>query len=144
MAETKSSQSCCVPLCFNSKKKQPYLLFHSFPNDESMKRCWIWAIRRDEGAAFTVRKGSTFVCAMHFTEDEDRVHPQAGRKYLTPQALPSRFSWNNWGDVKSRQTQTAKTGFCGEQKEANVEMESVDVVLPVQEHEYNSRPPPGE
>uniref|UniRef100_A0A8C1W2Z3 THAP-type domain-containing protein n=1 Tax=Cyprinus carpio TaxID=7962 RepID=A0A8C1W2Z3_CYPCA len=78
-------QSCCVPLCFNSKKKQPYLLFHSFPNDESMKRCWIWAIRRDEGAAFTVRKGSTFVCAMHFTEDEDR-------------ALPSRFSWNNWGD----------------------------------------------
>ncbi len=108
-----------------------------------MKKRWIWAIRRDEGVAFTVRKGSTFVCAMHFMEDEVCVHPQSGRKYLTPQAVPSRFSWNDWGDVKSRQTQTAKRGVCGEQEEANVEMESV-ATAPVQEHDYNSRPPPGE
>ncbi|XP_056313043.1 uncharacterized protein LOC130228638 [Danio aesculapii] len=139
MAETRSSQSCSVPFCSNSKKKQPYLSFHSFPSDESIKRRWIWAIRRDEGEEFTVRKGSTFVCAMHFTDDEVRVHPQSGRKHLTPHAVPSRFSWNNWGEVKEE----AKSTVCYELEEEHVEMECVDVALPQQEHDYNSRPPPG-
>ncbi|XP_005172048.2 uncharacterized protein [Danio rerio] len=143
MAETKSSQSCSVPFCSNSKKKQPYLSFHSFPSDESIKRRWLCAIRRDEGVEFTVRKGSSFVCAMHFTEDEVRVHPQSGRKFLTPQAVPSRFSWNNWGEVKSHQTRTAESTVCYKQEEEPVEMECVDVALPGQEHDYNSRPPPG-
>ncbi|KAK9958505.1 hypothetical protein ABG768_010619 [Culter alburnus] len=129
MAETKSSQSCSMPLCYNSKKKQPCLSFHGFPSDENVKKRWIWAMQRDEGASFTERKGSSFVCAMHFTEDEVRVHPESGRKYLTPQAVPSRFSWNNWGDVRSRQTRMAKRGICGELEEADVEMETVDTPL---------------
>ncbi|XP_048051258.1 uncharacterized protein LOC125271247 [Megalobrama amblycephala] len=69
------------------------------------------------------------------------IHPESGRKYLTPQAVPSRFSWNNWGDVKSRQTRTAKRGVRGELEEADVEMETVDAALLV--HDYDSRAPPG-
>uniref|UniRef100_A0A673M7U0 Uncharacterized protein n=1 Tax=Sinocyclocheilus rhinocerous TaxID=307959 RepID=A0A673M7U0_9TELE len=75
MAESKSNQSCSVPLFSNLKKKQPYLSFHSFPTDEN------------------VRNRSTFVLTVkHFMEDEVRVHPESGRKYLTPQAVPSRFA----------------------------------------------------
>ncbi|KAF4114269.1 hypothetical protein G5714_004492 [Onychostoma macrolepis] len=107
MVETKSSQSCSVPLCFTSKKKQPYLSFNSFPDDENMKKHWNWAIRRDEGVEFTVRKG---------------------------------FRGNDWGDVdvKSRQTRTAKRGVCGEQEEANVEMESVAKPNPVYSQDVDS------
>ncbi|CAM4571783.1 unnamed protein product [Leuciscus chuanchicus] len=104
------------------------------------KRRWIWAIRREEGPTFTVRKGSTFLCSKHFTEDEVRVR-ESGRNYLTPQAVPSRFAWNNWGEVQLRQTRTAKRGVCCVQEEA--EMESADAALLVQEHDYDSRPPPG-
>lgn len=75
-----------MPLCSNSKKKQPYLI-NSFPTDEKLKKRWIWAIRREERATFTVRKGSTFVCAKHFMEDEVRVHPESSRKYILHRRL---------------------------------------------------------
>ncbi|KAF4114174.1 hypothetical protein G5714_004397 [Onychostoma macrolepis] len=119
MAETKSNQSCSVPFCVSTRRRNNRIYrFIAFP---MMKKPWIWAIRRDEGAAFT-----------------------SGRKFLTPQAVPSRFSWNDWGDVKSRQTRMAKRGVCGEQEEADVEMESVATALPVQEHDLQQPPSSGQ
>ncbi|KAI7802685.1 hypothetical protein IRJ41_017133 [Triplophysa rosa] len=81
---------------------------------------WIWAIRRDEGVAFTVRKESTFVCAKHFKDNEVRVQPES-----------------------ARQTRTAKEGVCGRKEEDDVEMEDVDAAVLMKEHDYDSRPPPG-
>ncbi len=53
---------CCVVFCANdSRYKDKYLErtgnvlhFHKFPKDEKMRREWIVAIRRDEGANFKV------------------------------------------------------------------------------------------
>ncbi|KAJ8278183.1 hypothetical protein GJAV_G00084820 [Gymnothorax javanicus] len=108
MAQCRGSQACSVPYCSNSKKKQPYLSFHSFPTDEELRRRWILAIRRNEGAGFTIRKGCTFVCAMHFEDGDIATHKESGRKHLTNQAVPTRFMWNNWGRRKIKETAILK------------------------------------
>lgn len=138
MAETKSHQSCCVPFCYNSKKKQPYLSFHSFPCDKLLRSTWVSAIRRDE---FAVRKGSTFVCALHFNEDEILAHPESDRKHLKPQAVPSRFLWNNWG-TQSGPTQRAISGYNFE-REMGSKSINVDPAALLKEHDYDGCPPPG-
>ena len=50
--------------------------FHEFPRDESLRRKWIVAIRRDVGAHFQIREGVTKVCGLHFTK-EDYQAPSA-------------------------------------------------------------------
>uniref|UniRef100_A0A3B3BRX0 THAP domain-containing protein 1 n=1 Tax=Oryzias melastigma TaxID=30732 RepID=A0A3B3BRX0_ORYME len=87
---------CSVPFCSNNKQKVPYMSFHSFPNDKGLRARWVRAIRRDEGTAFRVLYGSTYVCSHHFCPEEIYTCP-SGRKRLKKDAVPSRFSWNNWG-----------------------------------------------
>ncbi len=46
---------CCVPHCFERGG-------HEFPKNESLRKKWIWAIRRDK---WTPTKFS-YVCKAHF------------------------------------------------------------------------------
>uniref|UniRef100_A0A8C6T1M2 THAP domain-containing protein 1 n=1 Tax=Neogobius melanostomus TaxID=47308 RepID=A0A8C6T1M2_9GOBI len=69
---------------------QPYLSFHPFPTEERMRLLWVRAIRRDEGATFTVRRGCTYVCSLHFQDDDIYVTPK-GRRRLKSGVIPSKF-----------------------------------------------------
>ncbi len=95
MAEAKSKCHCCVPLCKMNKQRQPYLSFHGFPSDRAERKKWVQAIRRDEGPDFTILRGSTFVCSLHFNEAD--YTPAPSRKRLKVGTVPCRFQWNNWG-----------------------------------------------
>lgn len=70
MAETKARCHCSVPLCKSNKQRQPYLSFHWFPTELSLRKKWIKAVRRDEGPNFKIKQGSTFVCSQHFSESD--------------------------------------------------------------------------
>ena len=70
MAETKARCHCSVPLCTSNKQHQPYLSFHGFPTEMSLRKKWIQAVRRDEGPNFKIKQGSTFVCSRHFSESD--------------------------------------------------------------------------
>ncbi|XP_062324513.1 THAP domain-containing protein 6-like [Osmerus eperlanus] len=113
MAETKARCHCSVPLCKSNKQRQPYLSFHGFPTELSLRKKWIKAVRRDEGPNFKIKQGSTFVCSRHFSEsDYTNATGSASRlaladvanftnrgriKRLQIGSVPSRFQWNNWG-----------------------------------------------
>uniref|UniRef100_A0A3B4VNS5 THAP-type domain-containing protein n=1 Tax=Seriola dumerili TaxID=41447 RepID=A0A3B4VNS5_SERDU len=44
--------------------------FHDFPSDDQLRARWVTAIRRDEGAMFKILCGSTYVCSLHFNNDD--------------------------------------------------------------------------
>ncbi|KAG5857303.1 hypothetical protein ANANG_G00018030, partial [Anguilla anguilla] len=116
-----------------------------FPTDVLQKNKWVHAIRRDEGEDFAVRRYSTYVCGLHFEESDMHVHVESGRKYLTAQAVPSRFSWNNWGKTKKRETATSKRrGDVGFGEEMGGVAELSDAAIATTGHDYDCRPPPGE
>ncbi|KAK0136696.1 THAP domain-containing protein 2 [Merluccius polli] len=116
MAEMKSRCHCSVPLCQSNKQRQPYLSFHGFPTEVSLRKKWIKAVRRDEGPNFKIKQGSTFVCSRHF-EESDYTTGSASRlaladvsnikrlkthiKRLKIGSVPSRFQWNNSGLPRS-------------------------------------------
>uniref|UniRef100_A0A8B9GYE8 THAP domain-containing protein 1 n=1 Tax=Astyanax mexicanus TaxID=7994 RepID=A0A8B9GYE8_ASTMX len=83
---------CSVPLCSNSKQKQPYLSFHSFPAEEELRKKWVIAIRRSEGPNFKILRNSTHVCSAHFEPQDIYVTPK-GKTWLKKGAIPHRFSW---------------------------------------------------
>lgn len=98
MAASSRRCYCSVPCCSTSKQRQPYLSFHDFPKDENLRKAWVRLIRRDEGPSFNISRGSTFVCSLHFDKESIYVS-KSGRKRLKTGTTPSRFSWNNWGDI---------------------------------------------
>ncbi|XP_035282639.1 uncharacterized protein LOC118232112 [Anguilla anguilla] len=108
-------------------------------------RCtWVHAIRRVEGEDFAVRRYSTYVCGLHFEESDMHVHVESGRKYLTAQAVPSRFSWNNWGKTKKQETATSKRrGDVGFGEEMGGVAELSDAAIVTTGHDYDCHPPPG-
>ncbi|XP_062381148.1 uncharacterized protein LOC134069258 isoform X2 [Sardina pilchardus] len=90
---------CSVPGCSSNRKNMPYLSFHDFPADLELRASWVRAMRRDEGPQFKILRGSTFLCSLHFTE-EDMSVSASGRKKLKKGAVPSRFIWNDLGKGK--------------------------------------------
>lgn len=70
------------------------------------------SLRGDEGVGFTVKRGSTYVCALHLKEEEVLAYPESGQKYFQPKAVPSRFQCINRGECKQHQTQTARRISC--------------------------------
>uniref|UniRef100_A0A8C9XR63 THAP domain-containing protein 1 n=1 Tax=Sander lucioperca TaxID=283035 RepID=A0A8C9XR63_SANLU len=98
-----STRSCCcsVPGCSTSGRRQPYLSFHAFPKDETLRKSWVRLIRRDEGPSFSILRGSTFICSLHFNKESIYVL-ESGRKRLKANTIPTRFPWNNWGDDQPR------------------------------------------
>ena len=96
-------QRCCVPGC----KKKVYegngvkISFHKFPEDKSLFRKWIVAIRRDIGKEFRVTD-HTRVCSRHF-RSSDYLTSLAGRKRaLKPTAVPSVFFWKQGSPIKRK------------------------------------------
>lgn len=78
----------------------PYLSFHDFPADSEARSRWVRAMRRDEGPQFKILRGSTFICSLHFSEEDTSVSA-SGKRTLKKGAVPSRFAWNDWGKGKS-------------------------------------------
>uniref|UniRef100_G3MTP4 THAP-type domain-containing protein n=1 Tax=Amblyomma maculatum TaxID=34609 RepID=G3MTP4_AMBMU len=66
--------------------------FHGFPTDPALYKKWIIAIRKDEGANFTVGK-STKVCSKHFRETDYVPGVASGYRLLRDTAVPSVFSF---------------------------------------------------
>ncbi|XP_022517989.2 uncharacterized protein LOC125801710 [Astyanax mexicanus] len=139
MAESKNKSFCSVPRCSNSKQKQPYLRFHSFPADVEQKKKWVRAIRRDEGTNFVIRRGSTFVCSMHFTAADYAE----GSPRLKAGVVPTRFQWNSFNVPPQRpsafERASSRRGVpCPLESEA-VEHPSIFA----NDHDYAARPPAG-
>jgi len=86
---------CCVPLCKNSSAMRadrehlglPKISFHSFPNNNAVKKEWIIKIKRDK---FKIMK-DTKICSVHFVP-EDFVVPlpdyPSERPHLHSHAVP--------------------------------------------------------
>ena len=65
---------CCVPECnqkeYKNEKKEK-LSFFEFPTDETERKKWIQAIRRDVGKDFRLTK-TTKICSRRFRPSELR------------------------------------------------------------------------
>ncbi len=96
MAQSSCRSYCSVPCCSNNKQKFPYLSFHDFPVDAEIRAQWVSAIKRDEGPSFKILRGSTYVCRQHFSP-KDTYTTESGQTRIKKGAVPSRFSWNDWG-----------------------------------------------
>ena len=86
---------CCVPECNQKGVKSPTgekVSFFEFPNESSLRKRWIHAIRRDEGKNWQITR-DTKVCSLHFRR-EDLRKSLAGRIYLVDGCVPSRFAWS--------------------------------------------------
>ena len=63
---------CCVPLCSQEGYRLPNgekVSFFNFPKDETKRKQWIHAIRRDEGNYFIIRDKRK-ICSLHFKPDD--------------------------------------------------------------------------
>lgn len=137
MAQSKNKSACCVPLCTNSKQKQPYLHFHDFPTNEHQRQQWVRAIRRDEGDNFVIRRGSTLVCSRHFSERDYNE----GSTRLILGAVPSRFDWNSFTTttkIPVYERVSARQATAQEEKEKTETNHNS-----TQEHDYATHPPAG-
>ncbi|XP_053383450.1 52 kDa repressor of the inhibitor of the protein kinase-like [Mercenaria mercenaria] len=85
---------CCVPNCKSSGFDEN-ISMHKFPNDERQIKVWKDRIRRSGSSAtkddFRVT-ASTRVCSKHF-QSVDYVCPDAAKKRLKCDAVPSVFTW---------------------------------------------------
>jgi len=103
---------CWVPLCKNSTAQRaererlglPKISFHSFPNNDTVKKEWIIKIKRDE---FKITK-DTKICSEHFVP-EDFVITLPGypseRPRLHSHAVPSIFPFSR--KIRKRNTLTS-------------------------------------
>ncbi|KAJ8406668.1 hypothetical protein AAFF_G00295840 [Aldrovandia affinis] len=148
MAQSTFKAYCCVPFCFNSKQKQPYLGFHNFPEDRQLRGKWAQAVRRVEGAQFKIGKG-THVCSAHFLE-EDIYRTAADRAKVKRGAVPCRFKWTS---PSSRTPRTSRANVkprlaivdVREEIPTNKVEEEVgqeDRYTAIASHDYSTRSPP--
>ena len=56
---------CCLPRFFNGRRTSPSLSYHSFPLSSELRKHWLVALRRDEGANSRVSE-STVLCGESF------------------------------------------------------------------------------
>ncbi|XP_078029682.1 uncharacterized protein LOC144466498 [Epinephelus lanceolatus] len=142
MAQSRWRCHCSVPYCSNNKQKHPYLSFHEFPSDDKLRARWVTAIRRDEGATFKILHGSTYVCSLHFNNDDIYLTPKGFRR-LKRGAVPLKFAWNDWGPREQRQSVYERASerlgvdvrTAGDANEADAS--------PLPDHNYAFPPPPG-
>ncbi|XP_064455087.1 uncharacterized protein LOC135366348 [Ornithodoros turicata] len=86
---------CCVPCCNQRGGKDSdgnKVSFLGFPNDSTLKKKWIVAIRRDEGKHFKVNR-HTKVCSKHFVAADFFSNYVSGTKRLKEGAVPSVFNF---------------------------------------------------
>ena len=88
---SKSNIHCCAPLCTQRGRVGPKGdQISKFPDEEEMKKRWIYAIRRDVGRFFCI-SGPSKVCSLHF-KLSDISKGLGGRMSLKTSALPSIFA----------------------------------------------------
>ncbi|XP_055069806.1 uncharacterized protein [Misgurnus anguillicaudatus] len=171
MAETKARCHCSVPFCKSNKQRQPYLSFHGFPTELSLRKKWIRAVRRDEGANFKIKQGSTFVCSRHFCDSDYTTASRESDvpifttrvcvKRLKTGSVPSRFQWNNWGLPRRKSVYERVSVRLGhndfpavlveqplpcEEEAMPCEEEAIEEVaasVMINEHDYCTTPKPG-
>ncbi|XP_062866443.1 uncharacterized protein LOC134329186 [Trichomycterus rosablanca] len=150
--EQHSKCYCSVPFCSKNKRKHPHLSFHDFPKNVHLRLKWITAIRREEGAKFTILRGSTYVCSLHFKPEEVYVKEGGSRVRLRKGSVPSRFAWNDFGSRKDRQAPykraSTRLGFnieaaTGERDEQEPGAMLNEPMAYVMEHDYCHPPSPG-
>ncbi|KAJ8015577.1 hypothetical protein DPEC_G00027560 [Dallia pectoralis] len=141
MAQSRRRCYCSVPCCSNNKQHFPYLSFHDFPVDPEIRCLWVRAIKRDEGPAFKILRGSTYVCSQHFAPD-DKVTSFSGRVRLNQGAVPSRFHWNDWG--KGRRQRSRRLNGLDDSQEmpvpGNSTAETLSADAVATDHDYAWRP----
>ncbi|KAK0148992.1 DNA transposase THAP9 [Merluccius polli] len=136
---------CSVPGCSSNRKNMPYLSFHDFPADLELRTSWVRAMRRDEGPQFKILRGSTFICSLHFTEEDMHVSA-SGRKKLKKGAVPSRFIWNDF--CKGNGSQPRESPYQRARKRlaelpVPESSENVEPDAVLDDHDYTSHPSPG-
>uniref|UniRef100_A0A3B4XEZ3 THAP domain-containing protein 1 n=1 Tax=Seriola lalandi dorsalis TaxID=1841481 RepID=A0A3B4XEZ3_SERLL len=82
----------CLCVCVKTvcTQSHPYLSFHDFPSDDQLRASWVTAIRREEGATFKILRGSTYVCSLHFNNDDIYCTPKGFRR-IKRGAVPSKI-----------------------------------------------------
>ena len=66
--------------------------FFTFPEEEEMKKRWIYAIRRDVGRFFRI-PGASKLCSLHFKLSDISRGLIGRRMSLKTSAVPSIFAW---------------------------------------------------
>ncbi|XP_035239884.1 uncharacterized protein LOC118208975 [Anguilla anguilla] len=147
MTQSKTRKWCCVPMCKNSKQKQPYLSFHCFPEEKDRRRKWVQAIRREEGPLFKITK-STHVCSLHFKEGDVYLTP-GGINRVRGDAVPCRFPWADGSSHKRfvYKRDKARLGSHGREvplcKMEEVREEKAAVTGVLSDHDYHAQAPQG-
>lgn len=98
-------QNCCVPNCTKKKyrtESAEKISYFKFPDDTILKKCWLHAIRRDEGKEFRVSE-NTKICSRHF-KPEDLVKAVGGQRVYVKAGGVQTRSCNNL-KVKVKQLQ---------------------------------------
>ncbi|XP_064462707.1 uncharacterized protein LOC135373434 [Ornithodoros turicata] len=121
---------CCVPLCKQRGTKDSdgnKVSFHRFPNDETLYKKWIIAIKRDEGKDFQVTK-CTKVCSKHFRACDFIPGVASGHNLLRDTAVPSVFAFSKPCKVRKPPKQRAALPqqFARRQEQVSADQYSFD------------------
>ncbi|CAL9702147.1 unnamed protein product [Knipowitschia caucasica] len=144
MAQSSWKCWCSVPFCKANKQHQPYLSFHEFPTEKVTRSAWVRAIRRDLGATFSVLRGSSYVCSLHFQADDIYTTPK-GRRRLKKGVIPSKFAWNNFNPPHRQsvyERASERLGFDLREEEDTVETAESEGSA-CADHDYTTPPKPG-
>ena len=121
---------CCVPECTKKGYRDEFeskISYFKFPNDSTLRRQWLHAIRRDEGKYFTVNEW-TKVCSRHFRESDFRK-TLTGIILLKRGSVPSIFSWNRTSPRKRKpptcRTFSAYSSLPSDHSEVNMNIDSL-------------------
>ncbi|XP_023249071.1 uncharacterized protein LOC111644426 [Seriola lalandi dorsalis] len=147
MAQSSWKCHCSVPYWSNNKQSHPYLSFHDFPSDDQLRASWVTAIRREEGATFKILRGSTYVCSLHFNNDDIYCTPKGFRR-IKRGAVPSKFAWNDCGRRPKRKPAYKRAGERPAVRTARREEDVNNVgsagASSLPDHDYALPPPPGD
>ena len=121
---------CCVPECTKKSYRDEFgskISYFKFPNDSTLRRQWLHAIRRDEGKYFTVNKW-TKVCSRHFRKSDFRK-TLTGIILLKRGSVPSVFPWNRTSPRQRKpptcRTFSADSSLPSDHSEVNMNIDSL-------------------
>lgn len=99
---------CCVPDCKSSSQLPECqdVKFHQFPANSVTRNSWVKNCHIEAGRQ--VSKNNV-VCSRHFL-DTDYQTPKNGRRMLSPNAVPTVFSWDSEKSV-TEPIDTSSTAF---------------------------------
>uniref|UniRef100_A0A8C5HVG2 THAP-type domain-containing protein n=1 Tax=Gouania willdenowi TaxID=441366 RepID=A0A8C5HVG2_GOUWI len=128
-----TDRNVCLGGCFCSVPGCSYGPHNAFPMDPEQRRQQNQAVRRDEGPEFCIKPGSTFVCSLHFTQEDFVSGSTISR--LKSGAVASLFPWNHFfAPARLPLRGAQKRQLVLSQQTSQAEAATVD-------HDYVSPPP---